>query len=85
MPDPKVQSRLVMYERFTDRARDVIRLAEQEAVRARCHYVSPEHVLRALAREGSGVADHVLNNLNQSLCEIRSEAESLLSTGQQKG
>ena len=49
-----------MYERFTDRARKVMQLANQEAQRFNHEYVGTEHVLLGLIKEGSGVAANVL-------------------------
>ena len=50
-----------MYERFTDRARKVMQLANQEAQRFNHEYIGTEHVLLGLIKEGSGVAANVLN------------------------
>jgi ATP-dependent Clp protease ATP-binding subunit ClpC len=52
-----------MYERFTDRARNVIKLANQEARRFNHEYIGTEHILLGLLKEGSGVAAVVLKNL----------------------
>ena len=51
-----------MYERFTDRARKVMQLANQEAQRFNHEYIGTEHVLLGLIKEGSGVAANVLKN-----------------------
>ena len=50
-----------MYERFTDRARKVMQLANQEAQRFNHEYIGTEHILLGLVKEGSGVAANVLN------------------------
>src|SRR5439155_1645315 len=53
-----------MYERFTDRARKVMQLANQEAQRLNHEYIGTEHILLGLVKEGSGVAANVLKNLD---------------------
>ena len=53
-----------MYERFTDRARKVMQLANQEAQRFNHEYIGTEHILLGLVKEGSGVAANVLKNLD---------------------
>ena len=52
-----------MYERFTDRARKVMKLASEEALRFNHDYIGTEHILLGLVKEGSGVAVNVLKNL----------------------
>ena len=58
-----------MYERFTDRARKVMQLANQEAQRFNHEYIGTEHILLGLVKEGSGVAANVLKNLDVDLRE----------------
>src|SRR3954467_12723183 len=70
-----------MYERFTDRARKVMQLANQEAQRFNHEYVGTEHVLLGLIKEGSGVAANVLKNLDVDLRKIRNEVEKLVQAG----
>src|SRR5918997_1559580 len=70
-----------MYERFTDRARKVMQLANQEAQRFNHEYVGTEHVRLGLVKEGSGVAANVLKNLDVDLRKIRVEVEKLVQTG----
>ncbi len=70
-----------MYERFTDRARKVMQLANQEAQRFNHEYVGTEHVLLGLVKEGSGVAANVLKNLDVDLRKIRLEVEKIVQTG----
>ena len=53
-----------MYERFTDRARKVMQLANQEAQRFNHEYIGTEHILLGLLKEGQGVAANVLKNLD---------------------
>ncbi|MHC4194872.1 MAG: Clp protease N-terminal domain-containing protein, partial [Planctomycetota bacterium] len=53
-----------MFERFTDRARKVMALANQEAQRFNHEYIGTEHILLGLVKEGSGVGATVLKNLD---------------------
>src|SRR5260221_13819233 len=70
-----------MYERFTDRARKVMQLANQEAQRFNHEYIGTEHILLGLVKEGSGVAANVLKNLDVDLRKIRLEVEKIVQTG----
>ena len=70
-----------MYERFTDRARKVMQLANQEAQRFNHEYIGTEHILLGLVKEGSGVAANVLKNLEIDLRKIRLEVEKIVQTG----
>ncbi|MFM9116808.1 MAG: ATP-dependent Clp protease ATP-binding subunit [Planctomycetota bacterium] len=70
-----------MYERFTDRARKVMQLANQEAQRFNHEYIGTEHILLGLVKEGSGVAANVLKNLEVDLRKIRMEVERLVQSG----
>ncbi len=70
-----------MYERFTDRARKVMQLANQEAQRFNHEYIGTEHVLLGLIKEGSGVAANVLKNLQVDLRKIRLEVEKIVQSG----
>jgi ATP-dependent Clp protease ATP-binding subunit ClpC len=70
-----------MYERFTDRARKVMQLANQEAQRFNHEYIGTEHVLLGLVKEGSGVAANVLKNLDVDLRRIRNEVEKIVQSG----
>ena len=87
MAGSSCESRLVvtrgsfMYERFTDRARKVMQLANQEAQRFNHEYIGTEHVLLGLIKEGSGVAANVLKNLDVDLRKIRLEVEKLVQSG----
>jgi ATP-dependent Clp protease ATP-binding subunit ClpA len=69
------------YSRFTDRARKVMQLANQEAQRLNHEYVGTEHMLLGLIKEGSGVAANVLKNLDVNLNRVRAEAERIIQTG----
>src|SRR5207237_5738424 len=70
-----------MYERFTDRARKVMQLANQEAQRLKHEYIGTEHILLGLVKEGSGVAANVFKNLDIDLRKIRLEVKELLQSG----
>src|SRR5438045_4506043 len=70
-----------MYERFTDRARKVMQLANQEAPRFNHAYIGTEHSLLGLVKEGFGVAANVLKNLDIDLRKIRLEVEKIVQTG----
>ena len=68
-----------MYEKFTDRARKVMKLAKDEAERFNYPYIGSEHILLGLIKEGSGVGANVLKNLDLDLRKIRLEVEKLVS------
>src|SRR5689334_125354 len=70
-----------MYERFTDRARKVMQLANQEAQRFNHEYIGTEHILLGLIKEGSGVAANVLKNFDLDLGKIRTEVEKIICSG----
>ena len=72
---------VLMYERFTDRARKVMQLANQEAQRFNHEYIGTEHMLLGLVKEGTGVAANVLKNLEVDLRKIRLEVEKLVQSG----
>jgi len=70
-----------MYVSFTDRARKVMQLADQEAQRLHHKYVGTEHILLGLVKEGSGVAASVLKNLGVELEQVRHEVERSVPIG----
>ncbi len=70
-----------MFERFTDRARKVMALANQEAQRFNHEYIGTEHILLGLVKEGSGVGANVLKNLGVDLRKVRLEVEKLVKSG----
>jgi ATP-dependent Clp protease ATP-binding subunit ClpA len=70
-----------MYEKFTDRARKVMQLANQEAQRFNHEVIGTEHVLLGLAKEGGGVGANVLKNLDIDLRKIRREIERIVQSG----
>ena len=69
-----------MLEKFTDRARKVIQLADKEAERLAQEFVGTEHILLGLVKEGSGVAANVLENLNVDMEKIRIEVERFVTS-----
>jgi ATP-dependent Clp protease ATP-binding subunit ClpA len=64
-----------MYERFTDRGRKVMLLANEEAQRFNHEYIGTEHILLGLVKEGAEVAANVLKNLDINLRKVRQEVE----------
>jgi len=70
-----------MFERFTERARKVMALANQEAQRFNHEYIGTEHLLLGLVKEGSGVGANVLKNLDVDLRKVRMEVEKLVKAG----
>ena len=71
-----------MFERFTDRARRVVVLAQQEARELNHNYIGTEHILLGLIREGEGVAAKVLESLEISLETVRQQVEEMIGRGQ---
>ncbi len=69
------------FERFTERARKVLALAQEEAQRFNHNYIGTEHLLLGLVREGDGVAAKVLNNLGVELNKVRSAVEFIIGRG----
>ena len=70
-----------MFERFTDRARKVMALANQEAQRFNHDVIGTEHILLGLVKEGSGVGATVLKNLEVDIKKLRLEVEKLVKSG----
>lgn len=70
-----------MYERFTDRARKVMQLANMEAQRLNHEYIGTEHLLLGLIKESNGVATTVLHNLGLNLDQCRAECLKLVQPG----
>ena len=72
-----------MFERFTDRARRVVVLAQEEARMLNHNYIGTEHILLGLIHEGEGVAAKGLESLGISLEGVRSQVEEIIGQGQQ--
>jgi ATP-dependent Clp protease ATP-binding subunit ClpA len=69
------------FDRFNDRAKRVLALAQDEAIRFNHNYIGPEHLLLALVREGEGAAARVLNSLNVGLSTLRTKVEAMIGRG----
>ncbi|MGA0183712.1 MAG: ATP-dependent Clp protease ATP-binding subunit [Candidatus Nanopelagicales bacterium] len=72
-----------MFERFTDRARRVVVLAQEEARMLNHNYIGTEHILLGLIHEGEGVAAKALESLGISLEAVREQVEEIIGQGQQ--
>jgi len=71
-----------MFERFTDRARRVVVLAQEEARMLNHNYIGTEHILLGLIHEGEGVAAKALESLGISLEAVRQQVEEIIGQGQ---
>ena len=71
-----------MFERFTDRARRVVVLAQEEARMLNHNYIGTEHILLGLIHEGEGVAAKALESLNISLQAVRDQVQEIIGKGQ---
>ena len=69
------------FEKFSERARRVLSLAQEEAQRFNHNYIGTEHILLGLVRETDGVAARVLSSLNVELSKVRSAVE-FISAGE---
>jgi ATP-dependent Clp protease ATP-binding subunit ClpC len=74
---------VTMFERFTDRARRVVVLAQEEARMLNHNYIGTEHILLGLIHEGEGVAAKSLESMNISLEAVRHQVEEIIGQGQQ--
>src|SRR5450756_1439978 len=72
-----------MFERFTDRARRVVVLAQEEARMLNHNYIGTEHILLGLIHEGEGVAAKALESLDISLDAVRQQVQEIIGEGQQ--
>ncbi|SEB85735.1 ATP-dependent Clp protease ATP-binding subunit ClpC [Paramicrobacterium humi] len=73
-----------MFERFTDRARRVVVLAQEEAKMLNHNYIGTEHILLGLIHEGEGVAAKALESMGISLDAVREQVTDIIGTGQQQ-
>src|ERR1041385_3005560 len=71
-----------MFERFTDRARRVVVLAQEEARMLNHNYIGTAHILLGLIHEGEGVAAKALDSLNINLDAVRQQVEEIIGQGQ---
>src|SRR5690606_20707973 len=72
-----------MFERFTDRARRVVVLAQEEARMLNHNYIGTEHILLGLIHEGEGIAAKTMESLNISLDAVRQQAQDITGAGEQ--
>jgi ATP-dependent Clp protease ATP-binding subunit ClpC len=70
------------FDKFTERARKVLQLAQEEAQRFNHNYIGTEHLLLGLVREGDGVAARVLSNMGVQLPKVRSAVEFIIGRGE---
>lgn len=73
-----------MFERFTDRARRVIVLAQEEARNLKHNYLGTEHILLGLIKEGEGVAAKALEALDVSFDAVREQVVEIIGEGQEQ-
>jgi ATP-dependent Clp protease ATP-binding subunit ClpC len=73
-----------MFERFTDRARHVVVLSQEEARLLHHNYIGTEHILLGLIREGDGVAAKALESLGISLDAVRGQVEEMIGEGHEE-
>ena len=73
-----------MFERFTERARRVVVLAQDEARMLDHNYIGTEHILLGLIQEGHGLAARALESLGISLAVVRQQVEEIIGRGQQQ-
>ena len=69
------------FDKFTERARKVLQLAQEEAQRLHHNYIGTEHLLLGLVREGEGVAGKVLTSLGVDLEKVRKAVEDIIGRG----
>lgn len=69
------------FDRFTERARRVLSLAQEEAQRFQHNYIGTEHLLLGLIREGEGVGARVLRNMGVDLADVRQSVEKIIGRG----
>ncbi len=79
-----VDGSIHMFERFTDRARRVVVLAQEEAKMLNHNYIGTEHILLGLIHEGEGVAAKALESLGISLDAVREQVQDIIGQGQQQ-
>src|SRR5881296_1556124 len=72
-----------MFERFTERARQVVVLAQEEARLLKHNYIGTEHILLGLVHEGEGIAAQAIESLGISLGAVRREVEDIIGRGQE--
>jgi ATP-dependent Clp protease ATP-binding subunit ClpA len=78
---PAAQGRQRRFDAFTESAREVLQLAQEESHRFNHNYIGTEHILLGLVRQGNGVAARVLSNLGIELTKVRSAVEFIIGRG----
>ena len=78
---PITNGNAFMFERYTDRARKAITLADQEARRLKHEYIGTEHLLLGIVLEGTGLGASILSGFGIDLERLRAEIEALIRTG----
>ena len=73
---------MFMFGRFTERAQQVLVLAQEEAKRLNHNFIGTEHILLGLVREGSGIAARSLQNMGVELSRVRAEVEKIIGKGE---
>lgn len=73
-----------MFDRFTERARKVLKYAEEEARSLKHNYIGTEHILLGLIREEDGIAGSILNDLDITLDKVRKKVKNIIGEGNQK-
>jgi len=73
---------MFMFGRFTERAQQVLVLAQEEAKRLNHNFIGTEHLLLGLVREGSGIASRALQGMSVDLSRVRSEVERITPKGE---
>jgi ATP-dependent Clp protease ATP-binding subunit ClpC len=76
------EPKMAQFDKFTERARKVLTLAQEEAQRFNHNYIGTEHLLLGLVREGDGVAARVLGNMGVQLPKVRSAVEFIIGRGE---
>ena len=80
-PTPRFQGMEGAFERFNDRARKVLTIAQEEAFRLKHNYIGTEHLLLGLVREGESLAARVLASLGIELSKVRTAVEFIIGPG----
>ncbi|MFW6382203.1 MAG: ATP-dependent Clp protease ATP-binding subunit [Bacillota bacterium] len=73
-----------MFDRFTERARKVLKYAEEEARSLKHNYIGTEHILLGLIRENEGIAGSILNDLDITIDKVRKKVKNIIGEGNQK-
>src|SRR5205823_9532258 len=80
--DPPHAERRIMFERFTERARQVVVLAQEEARTLKHNYIGTEHILLGLLREEEGLAARVLESLDITVERVRAQVVRIVGSGE---